>query len=203
MQNERLAALTNFYENRLYGRDFETRLADIASWLASPMFFWSICSERPLPTRPEDIVGALSILAVPESDAVALLTAEIRESDLRPWDAASGESAALYFCSYSVSAAGSGRRQFRLAQDYFERMACFDRSPPVMAFSIAATPGGAVHLEQSGFVAESRLYLGKYPFYIARCSRERQLARIWASMLRCDATNPRISDQAKLAFVPA
>lgn len=201
MQNERLAALTNAYENRLYGPDFETRIEDIASWLASPMFFWSVCSEKAIPTRPEDILGSLSILAVPERDAEALLGGQIRESDLRPWDPRSGERPALYFCSYSVSVAGAGRQQFHFAREYFEKMACFNRLPPVMAFSIAATDGGAAHLEQSGFVAECGSYLGKYAFYRAMHNSDRRLARIWASMLQRESTYPPIPDQASRELV--
>ena len=203
-QNERLAAITNAYENQLYGGDFEVRLPDIESWLTSPMFYWSICSNKALPTRLEDIQGSLSILAVSEGDATALLANQIREADLRPWIPSSGERGALYFCSYSLAVAGAGRQQFRLAQDYFAKMTCFDLSPPVMAFSIAATEGGATHLERSGFFAVSGSYLGKYAIYRAGCSHKRQLSRVWAALLRCEMnTNSRSLSPATREFVPA
>jgi hypothetical protein len=191
LRNGRLAELANAYENELYGKDFAVRLSDIDTWLASPMFFWSICSNVPIPSKIEDVLGSLSIMYISSRSADDLLAGRLRESDLRPWKPTNGEIPVLYFCSYSGSVGGAGRRQFALAEDYFCGLNGLVVERPTSAVSIAATFEGERHLEQAGFTATGSAYIGKYPMYRADCGNSRVLSKLWSTLLGKVTAMPR------------
>jgi|GEM_PF-5218821 len=178
--------IANDYENNLYGPDFYTALPLIDHWLKSPLFYWSICANRKEISNTNEIEGLLSILVTSNSDFAALLSNNIREYELRPWNFSSNERPCLYFCSYSIYRPGAGRLQFAEARKYFDALFETWNVFPDEAFSIAANAEGERHLIRSGFIDSESRYLSRYKLLRTNCSECSN--GFWRHLLQCNGT---------------
>ena len=177
-----LAEVTNAYENRLFGPDFEATPDQIAHWLRSPMFFWAVAIDDRGPPDVGSVLGTLSILVTTVHSFEQLVRGHIRENDLQPWYAASSDIPIAYFCSYTLRKAGAGAYLFKLAGNYLSALKTEHDIELGGVFSIGATPAGARHLCRSGIDRSAGTYAGRYPILEGR--HDSALSNFWQKLLR-------------------